>query len=86
MMRIAARRDRTDTAAIGRRPGSGPVAEHLDLVELVMLSDVGRVRHHNEDRALGRTPVIAVADGDGRCEGRRGRRPDGRRRGGRAAR
>lgn len=37
----------------------------LALVEVVELSDVGRVRHHNEDRALGRLPVIAVADGMG---------------------
>ncbi|MFP5450564.1 MAG: Stp1/IreP family PP2C-type Ser/Thr phosphatase [Thermoleophilia bacterium] len=41
------------------------MGEALALVELVQLSDVGRVRHHNEDRALGRGPVIAVADGMG---------------------
>jgi len=41
------------------------MGEPLALVELVELSDVGRVRHHNEDRALGRLPVIAVADGMG---------------------
>lgn len=41
------------------------MGERLALVELVELSDVGRVRHHNEDRALGRGPVIAVADGMG---------------------
>jgi PPM family protein phosphatase len=41
------------------------MGDALALVELVELSDVGRVRHHNEDRALGRPPVIAVADGMG---------------------
>lgn len=41
------------------------MGEPLALVELVELSDVGRVRHHNEDRSLGRPPVIAVADGMG---------------------
>jgi protein phosphatase len=41
------------------------MGEALALVELVQLSDVGRVRHHNEDRALGRGPVLAVADGMG---------------------
>lgn len=37
----------------------------LALVELVSLSHVGRVRQHNEDRALGHLPVFAVADGMG---------------------
>jgi PPM family protein phosphatase len=37
----------------------------LALVELADLSDTGRVRRHNEDRSLGRPPVIAVADGMG---------------------
>lgn len=41
------------------------MGEPLALVELVQLSHVGRVRQHNEDRALGRLPVIAVADGMG---------------------
>lgn len=41
------------------------MGEVLALVELVELSDVGRVRHHNEDRALGDGPVFAVADGMG---------------------
>jgi PPM family protein phosphatase len=48
--------------------GTGPegaAGGELALVELAELSDTGRVRHHNEDRSLGRPPVIAVADGMG---------------------
>ena len=41
------------------------MGEALALVELVQLSDVGRVRHHNEDRAFARGRLIAVADGMG---------------------
>jgi PPM family protein phosphatase len=43
----------------------GTAGGELALVELADLSDTGRVRRHNEDRALGRPPVIAVADGMG---------------------
>jgi protein phosphatase len=43
----------------------GTPGGELALVELADLSDTGRVRHHNEDRSLGRPPVIAVADGMG---------------------
>jgi protein phosphatase len=45
--------------------GEGTAGGELALVELADLSDTGRVRRHNEDRALGRPPVIAVADGMG---------------------
>ena len=37
----------------------------LALVEVAHLSDTGRVRHHNEDRALATAGVLAVADGMG---------------------
>ncbi len=43
----------------------GAAGGELALVELADLSDTGRVRRHNEDRSLGRPPVIAVADGMG---------------------
>lgn len=43
----------------------GTAGGELALVELAELSDTGRVRRHNEDRSLGRPPVIAVADGMG---------------------
>jgi protein phosphatase len=43
----------------------GTAGGELALVELADLSDTGRVRRHNEDRSLGRPPVIAVADGMG---------------------
>jgi protein phosphatase len=43
----------------------GTPGGELALVELADLSDTGRVRRHNEDRSLGRPPVIAVADGMG---------------------
>jgi protein phosphatase len=43
----------------------GTSGAELALVELADLSDTGRVRRHNEDRSLGRLPVIAVADGMG---------------------
>ncbi len=41
--------------------GSGALA----LVEVAHLSDTGRVRHHNEDRALATAGLLAVADGMG---------------------
>ena len=37
----------------------------LTLVEVAHLSDTGRVRHHNEDRALVSGGLLAVADGMG---------------------
>ncbi|MFN3465937.1 MAG: hypothetical protein ACK4X1_17860, partial [Terricaulis sp.] len=39
----------------------GPLA----LIEVAHLSDAGRVRHHNEDRALVSGGVLVVADGMG---------------------
>ncbi|MGD9696516.1 MAG: Stp1/IreP family PP2C-type Ser/Thr phosphatase [Thermoleophilia bacterium] len=42
-----------------------PTGETLALVELAHLSDTGRVRHHNEDRALASPVLMAVADGMG---------------------
>jgi serine/threonine protein phosphatase PrpC len=41
------------------------MTEHLALVELARITDVGRVRGHNEDRHLVRQPLVAVADGMG---------------------
>jgi protein phosphatase len=41
------------------------MTERLALVELARVTDVGRVRGHNEDRHLVRQPLVAVADGMG---------------------
>ena len=41
------------------------MTERLALVELARVTDVGRVRGHNEDRHLVRQPLLAVADGMG---------------------
>jgi len=41
------------------------VLRHHRITELAEASDAGRVRDHNEDRALGGPDVIAVADGMG---------------------
>lgn len=41
------------------------MTERLALVELARVTDVGRVRGHNEDRHLVRPPLVAVADGMG---------------------
>ena len=46
--------------------GEGTTADGpLTLVEVAHLSDTGRVRHHNEDRALASDGILVVADGMG---------------------
>lgn len=45
--------------------GQGTEGGPLALVEVAHLSDTGRVRHHNEDRALATAALLAVADGMG---------------------
>jgi protein phosphatase len=43
----------------------GTADRPLALVEVAYLSDTGRIRHHNEDRALASPRVLVVADGMG---------------------
>src|SRR4029079_18930266 len=43
----------------------GTADRPLALVEVAPLSDTGRIRHHNEDRALASPRVLVVADGMG---------------------
>jgi len=43
----------------------GTADRPLALVEVAHLSDTGRIRHHNEDRALASPRVLVVADGMG---------------------
>ena len=45
--------------------GEGSADRPLALVEVAHLSDTGRVRHHNEDRALASPRMLVVADGMG---------------------
>lgn len=46
-------------------PAEGTADRPLALVEVAHLSDTGRIRHHNEDRALATPRVLVVADGMG---------------------
>jgi PPM family protein phosphatase len=43
----------------------GGAGTRLALVEVAHLSDTGRVRHHNEDRSVASSRILAVADGMG---------------------
>ncbi len=45
--------------------GEGSAERPLALVEVAHLSDTGRVRLHNEDRAIATARILAVADGMG---------------------
>ena len=45
--------------------GEGSAERPLALVEVAQLSDTGRVRLHNEDRAIATARILAVADGMG---------------------
>lgn len=43
----------------------GGAGTRLALIEVAHLSDTGRVRHHNEDRSVASSRILAVADGMG---------------------
>ena len=72
---------RRSSATRSRRLPRAPRAARSPWWSSPHLSDTGRVRHHNEDRSLGRAPRARGGRRDGRRQGRRGRGADGRRRG-----